>query len=98
MCITGSARLHYRFFGYINSHIVPVQVQEHRAVCVQAQGQTTIQLASILGKLFTKKQSQDENLPPTKGTLHPVLVRAHLQALHWNQDVVQHPVIPPPHG
>ncbi|CAH0384973.1 unnamed protein product [Bemisia tabaci] len=45
--------------------------------------------------LFTKKQCQDENLPPTRGALDPAFLRAHLQASIWRQDLKQNPELPP---
>ena len=39
---------------------------------------------------------KDENLPPTRGALQPAILRANLQALQWQQDLVQHPTLPSP--
>ena len=46
--------------------------------------------------LFTKKQMTSEGLPPTKASLYPAIMRANLQAIQWQQDICQHPVIPSP--
>jgi hypothetical protein len=46
--------------------------------------------------LFTKKQTQGENLPPTRESLYPAIARAHYQAMEWFQDDRQHPVLPSP--
>ena len=46
--------------------------------------------------LFRKKQAQSERLPPTQGALHQAVLRAHYQAMVWNNDVVANPDIPSP--
>ena len=46
--------------------------------------------------LFRKKQAQSERLPPTQGALRPAVLRAHYQAMVWNNDVVADPDMPSP--
>ena len=46
--------------------------------------------------LFRKKQAQSDRLPPTKATLHEALMRAHYQAMVWNNDKVTNPELPSP--
>lgn len=57
---------------------------------------TLTDIGAVRWLLFTQKQCQDENLPPTKSALNPALLRAHLQAFEWNQDLIQHPNNPSP--
>ncbi|CAH0380721.1 unnamed protein product [Bemisia tabaci] len=45
--------------------------------------------------LFSKKQCQDENLPPTRGALDPVSLKAHLQASVRHQALKKNPELPP---
>ena len=46
--------------------------------------------------LFRKKQAQSERLPPSQATLRQAILRAHHQALVWNNDVVANPTLPSP--
>lgn len=46
--------------------------------------------------LFRKKQAQSDRLPPTKATLHEALMRAHYQAMVWNNDKVVNPELSSP--
>ena len=46
--------------------------------------------------LFRKKQAQSERLPPTQAALRQAILRAHHQALVWNNDVVPNPTLPSP--
>ena len=46
--------------------------------------------------LFRKKQAQSERLPPTRGALLQAVLRAHYQAIVWDNDVVANPDIPSP--
>ena len=46
--------------------------------------------------MFWKKQAQSDRLPPTKATLHEALMRAHYQAMVWNNDKVTNPELPSP--
>ena len=46
--------------------------------------------------LFRKKQAQSERLPLTQGALRQAVLRAHYQAMLWNNDVVANPDIPSP--
>ena len=46
--------------------------------------------------LFRKKQAQSERLPPTQAALRQAILRAHHQALVWNNDVVANPTLPSP--
>ena len=46
--------------------------------------------------LFRKKQAQSERLPPTQATLRQAILRAHYQALVWNNDIVTNPTLPSP--
>ena len=46
--------------------------------------------------LFRKKQAQSERLPPTHAALRQAILRAHHQALVWNNDVVANPTLPSP--
>ena len=43
--------------------------------------------------LFKKKQAQSERLSPTQGALHEAILRAHYQAMVWNNDKVPNPNI-----
>ena len=47
-----------------------------------------------------KKQAQSDRLPTTKAALHEALMRAHHQAMVWNNDKVVNPELPSPqdHG
>ena len=53
-------------------------------------------LKDIRWRLFRKKQAQSERLPTTRGTLREAVLRAHYQAMVWNNDVVANPDIPSP--
>ena len=46
--------------------------------------------------LFRKKKAQSERLPPTQAALRQAILRAHHQALVWNNDVVANPTQPSP--
>ena len=46
--------------------------------------------------LFRKKQAHSERLPPTRGALLQAVLRAHYQAIVWDNDVVANPDIPSP--
>ena len=46
-------------------------------------------------RLFTKKQSEAQKLPPTRGAFEEAIARAHYQAMVWNQDDVPDPQLPP---
>ena len=46
--------------------------------------------------LFRKKQAQSERLPPTESALHEAILRAHFQAMVWNNDRVPNPDLPSP--
>ena len=46
--------------------------------------------------LFKKKQAQSEGLPPTLSALHHAILRAHYQAIIWNNDVIATPTMPEP--
>ena len=46
--------------------------------------------------LFRKKQAQSERLPPTEAALHEAVLRAHYQAMVWNNDKVANPELPSP--
>ena len=74
-----------------------VRAQLEKCVCQLYLPKTTLtDIGDVRWWLFSKKQCQDENLPPTKAALNPALLRAHLQALVWNQDLVQFPETPSP--
>ena len=46
--------------------------------------------------LFRKKQAQSKRLPPTQAALRQAFLRAHDQALVWNNDVVANPTLSSP--
>ena len=46
--------------------------------------------------MFTKKDTQSENLPPTKAALTPYMLRAHYQVMEWKRSNNPHPNLPDP--
>ena len=59
-------------------------------------GTSIVKVDKLRWWLFTKKQAQSERLPPTRDALHQAILRAHYQALVWNNDTVPNPELPPP--
>ena len=57
---------------------------------------TVESLDQLRWKLFSKRQAEGENLPPTQESLKQAIYRAHYQALVWQNDIVPNPTIPPP--
>ena len=55
-------------------------------------------LRALRWRLFTKKLSKSQQLPPTQAALHQAVFRAHYQLLVWNNDIVLNPVLPSPEG
>ena len=53
-------------------------------------------LYELRWQLFSKRQADGENLPPTQESLKQVIYRAHFQALIWQNDIVPNPDIPSP--
>ena len=53
-------------------------------------------VAKLRWWLFTKKQAESERLPPTQDALHQAVLRAHYQAIIWNNDTVPNPKLPSP--
>ena len=49
-------------------------------------------------KLFCENQAEGERLPPTRGVLHQVALRAHYQAHLWHQSTIANPCVPSPEG
>ena len=50
----------------------------------------------LVGGCSGKKQVQSDRLPTTKAAIHEVLLRAHHQAMVWNNDKVTNPELPSP--
>jgi len=61
-------------------------------------GTTVVDVGDLRWKLFTKKQSETQKLPPTRAALHKAIARAHFQAMVWYQDNTPHPQLPPATG
>ena len=53
-------------------------------------------LSALRWWLYSKKQIQGANLPPTLSSLLPAIRRAHFQCMEWFQDIISHPELPPP--
>ena len=53
-------------------------------------------LADLRWFLFSKKQSESYQMPPTYGTLKEKIKRAHFTALQWNSSHVPDPSLPDP--
>lgn len=53
-------------------------------------------LSELRWWLFTKKQVEGANMPPTQAALHPAIRRAHYQAIIWQRAHIPKPNIPPP--
>ena len=54
--------------------------------------------AKLRWKRFKNKPAKQgiDNIPPTSGTWYQHILRAHMQAYIWNQDLVLHPEFPDP--
>lgn len=53
-------------------------------------------LSDLRWWMYSKKQIQGANMPPTLASLLPAIKRAHLQCMEWNQDIISHPELPLP--
>ena len=58
-------------------------------------GTSTSDVCDLRWRLFTKKQSEGQKLPPTRGALKEYIACAHYQAMVWFQDDVLDPQLPP---
>ena len=56
----------------------------------------TSSMSEVRWWLFRKKQAQSERLHPTQAALRQAILRAHHQALDWNNNVVANPTLPSP--
>ena len=66
-------------------------------VCkLYAPNMNTENLGQLRWKLFFKRQAEAEKLPPTLESLRQTILRAHYQALIWQNDLVPNPIVPPP--
>ena len=55
-----------------------------------------LNVADVRWWLFKKKQAQSEGLPPTQAALRNAILRAHYQAMIWNNDIIANPDLPEP--
>ena len=51
-------------------------------------------IGDVRWKLFTKKQAEGENLPPTKGSLEQSMLRSHYISLIWRSATIPSPNLP----
>ena len=63
---------------------------------VYLSGTNIAQVGKLRWWMFTKSQAQSEGLPPTRDGLHQAILRAHYQAIIWNNDTVSNPEVPSP--
>ena len=63
---------------------------------VYVSGTNIAQVEKLRWWILTKKQAQSERLPPTRDALYEAILRAHYQAIIWNNDIVPNPDVPSP--
>lgn len=66
-------------------------------VCVLYKPGTSLRtVAELHWKLFCEKQAEGEKLPPTRGAVLQMILRAHYQAVIWEADMIPMPELPSP--
>ena len=68
-----------------------------RFIChVYLPGTTISDIGLLRWYMFTKKGTQSKNLPPTRSTLTPYILRTHYKVMEWRRANQQHPNRPEP--
>lgn len=72
------------------------QLVEQFICQVYLPGKSISDIGELRWWMFTKKAVQSENLPPTRSSLTPYILRVHYQVLEWRSADKQHPNLPEP--
>ena len=87
-------------FARLGTDLEPTEDMKNKLeqyVCLLYEPGTVLtSVAELRWKLFCKKQAEGERLPPTRGALLQMILRAHYQAMIWEADIIAMPELPSP--